>query len=101
MRTGRSSRLGPRPIASKMTSELSRRPRILVADDDGVTRAIVSRWLDRSGFDVFAARDGNEALTAAAEYVPELLLLDVTMPDLDGYAVCRAIQSAGDDAPPV
>ena len=76
-------------------------PVVLVADDDGVTRAMVGAWLGRSGFEVVAARDGEEALVLATESLPDLLLVDVTMPGIDGYDVCRAIQDAGAVAPPV
>jgi diguanylate cyclase (GGDEF)-like protein len=77
------------------------RPLVLIADDDGVTRAMVGSWLSGSGYGVVAARDGEEALLAAAEHQPDLLLVDVTMPGLDGYEVCRAIQAASAVAPPV
>jgi two-component system cell cycle response regulator len=77
------------------------RPLVLVADDDRVTRAIVSSWLTEAGYGVVAAPDGEQALQLAAEHDPDLLLVDVTMPGLDGYDVCRAIQAAGATAPPV
>jgi diguanylate cyclase (GGDEF)-like protein len=77
------------------------RPLVLVADDDGVTRAIVSSWLAESGYGVIAAPDGEQALMLAAEHDPDLLLVDVTMPGMDGYDVCRAIQAGGSNAPPV
>jgi two-component system, cell cycle response regulator len=77
------------------------RPLVLVADDDRVTRAMVSTWLGRSGFDVVAARDGAEALRVAGEQQLDLLLVDVTMPGVDGYDVCREIQGASTVAPPV
>jgi len=76
-------------------------PIVLIADDDGVTRAMVTAWLGRSGFDVITAGDGNEALKLAAEQQPDLLLVDVTMPGPDGYDVCRAIQAASAIPPPV
>ena len=76
-------------------------PLVLVADDDGVTRAMVSAWLRDSGLDVVAARDGDEALVVATEQQPDLLLVDVTMPGRDGYDVCRAIQAASAVPPPV
>jgi diguanylate cyclase (GGDEF)-like protein len=77
------------------------RPLVLIADDDGVTRAMVSSWLAKSGYEVVAAKDGSEALELAAEHLPDLLLVDVTMPGLDGYDVCRAVQATGAVAPPV
>lgn len=76
-------------------------PLVLVADDDGVTRAMVSSWLRRSGYRVVTACDGDEALALAHEHLPDLLLVDVTMPGLDGYEVCRAVQSASAVPPPV
>ena len=76
-------------------------PLVLVADDDGVTRAIVSTWLGGSGYEVVGARDGDEALAVATERQPDLLLVDVTMPGLDGYDVCRAVQAASATPPPV
>jgi diguanylate cyclase (GGDEF)-like protein len=72
---------------------------ILVADDDRVTRTMVSAWLVRAGYEVIAAADGDQALELAGEHRPDLLLVDVTMPGRDGYEVCRAIQ-AGNNAPP-
>jgi diguanylate cyclase (GGDEF)-like protein len=77
------------------------RPLVLIADDDGVTRAMVSSWLQRAGYDVVIARDGDEALEVATAQLPDLLLVDVTMPGLDGYEVCRAVQSASAVPPPV
>jgi len=76
-------------------------PVVLVADDDGVTRAMVSSWLTGSGYNVVTACDGDEALTLATHQQPDLLLVDVTMPGRDGYDVCRAIQAASATPPPV
>jgi diguanylate cyclase (GGDEF)-like protein len=76
-------------------------PLVLIADDDGVTRAVVSAWLARSGYEVVAARDGEEALRLTGERSPDLLLVDVTMPGLDGYDVCRAIQTGAETPPPL
>ncbi len=74
---------------------------VVVADDDGVTRAMVSGWLRDSGVDVVAARDGDEALVVATAQKPDLLIVDVTMPGRDGHDVCRAIQAASAVPPPV
>jgi diguanylate cyclase (GGDEF)-like protein len=74
---------------------------ILVADDDRVTRAMVSSWLRGAGYEVIAAADGEEALQLAGEHGPDLLLVDVTMPGRDGYDVCRAIQAESRTPPPV
>jgi diguanylate cyclase (GGDEF)-like protein len=74
---------------------------VLVADDDGVTRAMVSSWLKRAGYRVIAAADGEHALELAREHGPDLLLVDVTMPGRDGYEVCREIQAESVTPPPV
>jgi two-component system cell cycle response regulator len=74
---------------------------VLVADDDGVTRAIVSSWLKGAGYAVIAAADGDQALQLARDQHPDLLLVDVTMPGRDGYEVCRAIQAESATPPPV
>ncbi len=85
-----------------MNPDQTLRPlRILVADDDGVTRRIVSSILEREGYDVVTAVDGWDALRAVQERHPHLVLLDVTMPGPEGYEVCRQIQARGPEAPPV
>jgi diguanylate cyclase (GGDEF)-like protein len=86
------------PIAGRSTGAV---PLVLVADDDGVTREMVRSWLVDSGYGVIAARDGEEALRLAGQHPLDLLLVDVTMPHLDGYDVCRAIQAGDDVSPPV
>lgn len=68
------------------------KPRILVADDDDGLRQLLRLILSREGFEVFEAANGEEALTLAAAVDPALILLDVMMPDLDGYDVCRRLK---------
>ena len=65
------------------------RPRILVADDEDGTLSLMSSVLVYAGFTVVAARDGREALLRARESPPDLALLDVMMPGMDGREVCR------------
>jgi DNA-binding response OmpR family regulator len=69
---------------------------VLVAEDDDDIRALVVYRLERSGYAVVQARDGEEALRLAAEHEPDLAILDVMMPKLDGYEVTRRLR--GDDA---
>lgn len=76
-------------------------PVVLVADDDELVRRIVLRTLERAGFQVIAAADGEEALLLLREVHPDVLLLDIVMPGLDGYEVCRRVRAAGPTAPPV
>ncbi len=80
---------------------LTSRPRILVAEDDRVLQDMVVELLVEAGYDVTTASDGDEALQRAREQSPDLVLLDITMPRLDGYTVCREIQSSFPVAPAV
>jgi PleD family two-component response regulator len=66
--------------------------RILVADDEPHIRQILRFTLERAGYQVFTAADGEEALLRAAEIKPSLVLLDVMMPKIDGYEVCRKMR---------
>jgi len=61
--------------------------RILVVDDEADIRRLVATALDVSGYDVHAAANGEEALRDAAHYLPDLVLLDIMMAGMDGYAV--------------
>jgi DNA-binding response OmpR family regulator len=69
-----------------------RRPLVLVADDDPDIRSLVVLRLERSGYEVVAAGDGEEALATALERNPDLALLDVMMPKLDGYEVTERLR---------
>ena len=68
--------------------------RILIADDNPANVRILSMRLAADGYDVVTARDGEEALTVAGEAQPDLILLDVMMPKLDGITVCRRLKEA-------
>lgn len=70
------------------------KPRILIAEDDPTLREVLRMQLELEGYDVLEARDGREAVDAAHEHMPELLLLDVMMPNMDGHEVCRALRSS-------
>ena len=66
---------------------------VLVVDDDARVRAGLSRLLRATGFSVTDAADGQEALARLAEFTPDLVLLDLVMPDIDGFEVLRHIRS--------
>ena len=70
-------------------------PAILVVDDDAPIRRMLDRTLGAAGYDVTLAVDGGDALAAVERSVPDLLVLDVAMPGLDGIAVCRRVRSRG------
>jgi predicted signal transduction protein with EAL and GGDEF domain/FixJ family two-component response regulator len=65
---------------------------VLVADDDPVMRLLMLEMLQQVGLDGIEAGDGREALALARERRPDLILMDVEMPHLDGFAACRAIR---------
>ncbi|MFT3659896.1 MAG: response regulator transcription factor [Gordonia sp. (in: high G+C Gram-positive bacteria)] len=73
--------------------------RILVVDDDRAVRESLRRSLTFNGYTVETASDGLEALEKVVADRPELIVLDVMMPRLDGLEVCRRLRSAGDDLP--
>jgi DNA-binding response OmpR family regulator len=66
---------------------------VLVADDDKDILALVAFRLERSGYEVVTAADGEEALRLARERTPDLAVLDVMMPKLTGYDVTRALRA--------
>ncbi len=67
--------------------------RILIADDNETNRDILEARLTANGYEVLHAGDGEEALAAAKEQRPDLILLDVMMPKLDGFEVCRRLKA--------
>lgn len=69
--------------------------RILIAEDDADVRRLVALALEGEDHEVVTAADGMEALHAMAERLPDLLLLDVMMPNLDGYGVLDHMASSG------
>jgi two-component system response regulator MprA len=68
---------------------------ILVVDDDDAIRRMLERTLAAEGYDVAGASGGGAALVAIERSVPDLLVLDVRLPDLDGFAVCRRLRGKG------
>ncbi|GAB4541713.1 MAG: response regulator transcription factor [Anaerolineales bacterium] len=77
-----------------MTSEL-----ILLVDDEPSILQLARMYFEREGFRVQTAADGEEALQAAAQLHPALLVLDVMLPKLDGFDVCRKLRASGDETP--
>ncbi|HLN60138.1 MAG TPA: response regulator transcription factor [Symbiobacteriaceae bacterium] len=73
--------------------------RILVVDDDAKITAFLRRALVLEGYEVTVANGGQEALRHIAEQVPDLMILDLMMPEIDGMEVCRRVRAAGDELP--
>ena len=72
---------------------------LVLADDDEAVTSTLAPLLERGGFRVLVARDGLEALQVVREQQPDLVILDVRMPRLDGRAVCRRLREARDWTP--
>src|SRR5689334_25329977 len=75
--------------------------RVLVADDEEYIRDLVSSALRIAGFESMTADDGSRALAAVASHRPDLLILDVGMPGIDDFEVCRRLRADGDVTPAV
>jgi CheY-like chemotaxis protein len=71
-------------------------PKILVVDDDEMNRDMLSRRLLRKGYEVVLAVNGAEAIERAVAERPELILMDLSMPVLDGYEATRRLKASGD-----
>jgi DNA-binding response OmpR family regulator len=67
--------------------------RVLVVEDDRTVAEVVTRYLEREGFAVESVGDGNEALARADAQLPDLVVLDIMLPGLDGLEVCRLLRS--------
>ena len=72
------------------------RRRVLVIDDDAKTIELVKLYLSRDGYQVLTAYDGGEALRLAREIHPNLIVLDLMLPDIDGLEVCRTLRHESD-----
>ncbi len=69
--------------------------KILIADDSRAVRVCLERTLRAAGFEVFVACDGLEAVQTAREVEPDLVIIDIQMPEMDGYAACDQILQNG------
>jgi two-component system OmpR family response regulator len=74
-------------------------PKLLVVDDEPNIGALLAATLRLVGFEVRVAETGTEALSAAAEFGPDLMVLDVMLPDVDGFEVARRLRAAGRPVP--
>jgi DNA-binding response OmpR family regulator len=76
--------------------EASAGGRVLVVEDDAEITDVLRRSLRHEGYEVRTAGDGLEALDTALEFVPDLVVLDLGLPQLDGIEVCRKLRADGD-----
>ncbi|MEE1161164.1 MAG: response regulator transcription factor, partial [Acutalibacteraceae bacterium] len=70
--------------------------KILIVDDDENICELLRLYLEKDGFDTIVANDGEQAVDFAAKYSPDLILLDIMLPKLDGWQVCREIRKTSE-----
>jgi CheY-like chemotaxis protein len=68
-------------------------PRLLLAEDNDFSRDLLTRRLENAGHEIIAVANGKEALLAARQYRPDLILMDLEMPVMDGRAAIRALKT--------
>jgi len=71
---------------------MNRKKTILVVDDSLTVREFINRQLRQEGYDVILSRNGRDAIKAASLKPPDLIVLDIMMPDIDGYEVLRQLR---------
>lgn len=79
-----------------MSEAIEHKDRVLVVDDEENIGALLSATLRLTGFEVEVARDAAEALRAASRFEPDLVILDVMLPDMDGFEVAKRLRAARD-----
>lgn len=81
------------------TADQDYEARLLVVDDEPNIRDLLATSLRFAGFEVFTASTGNEAIREATEHQPDLVVLDVMLPDMDGFTVTRRLRDRGEQYP--
>ncbi|HMC80684.1 MAG TPA: response regulator, partial [Acidimicrobiia bacterium] len=82
-----------------MSTATDRSTRVLVVDDEENITFLLGSALRHFGFDVTTAATGRQGLDAVRTFEPDLVLLDVMLPDLDGFEVCRRMRQDGERVP--
>ncbi|HEX9301912.1 MAG TPA: Hpt domain-containing protein [Casimicrobiaceae bacterium] len=86
-------RLAPQTSKTRASAAAAGTPLVMVVDDSLTVRKITSRTLTREGFDVLTAKDGVDALQLLADHTPDVILLDIEMPRMDGFEFTKTIKS--------
>jgi CheY-like chemotaxis protein len=71
-------------------------PRILVVEDNEISRDILSRRLRKEGYEILMAGDGGQAIAAAETHHPDIILMDMTLPGIDGWEAARELRGRGE-----
>jgi chemosensory pili system protein ChpA (sensor histidine kinase/response regulator) len=83
------------PLQASTVSDSDQEEKLVMVVDDSVTvRKVTSRFLEREGFNVITAKDGVEALQLLQDHIPDVMLLDIEMPRMDGFEVAKNIRSS-------
>jgi two-component system, OmpR family, response regulator len=82
-----------------MADSTEPRPRLVVVEDDESIRELLASGLRFAGYDVATVASGLDAVATVASHHPSLLVLDVNLPGIDGFEVCRRLRSSGNDVP--
>jgi DNA-binding response OmpR family regulator len=69
--------------------------RILVVEDEAIVAEVVERFLQREGYETLVVGDGRQALNAFGSFIPDLIVLDLMLPGVDGLEICRQVRSRG------
>jgi chemosensory pili system protein ChpA (sensor histidine kinase/response regulator) len=80
-------------LAALKDEDLSEKT-VMVVDDSVTVRKVTSRFLEREGFRVITAKDGVEALQVLQDHMPDVMLLDIEMPRMDGFEVAKNIRTS-------
>ncbi len=73
---------------------MNTKQKILIADDDGNIAELISLYLTKEGYETAKAKDGRDAVRLFQSFGPDLIILDIMMPEMDGYEVCREVRKA-------
>jgi DNA-binding response OmpR family regulator len=84
------------PTELLSTTDANQRQRVLVVEDEPMVAEVVERYLRRDGYDVRVVHDGGIAVRAFAEFAPDLVVLDLMLPGMDGMEICRSLRTRGE-----